>query len=249
MNDSPTTYHVALLPGDGIGPEVMDAACAVVEATDVPIVWHRFLVGAAAVERGESPLSDDVVSEIRTLRVAFKGPVSTPVGRHGFRSVNVALRNALGTDTQVRPSRTFAGLDGTFRDVDLVVIRDTREDLYAGVEFENDSAGAEQVRAASKSNQTGLAQIPSDAGISVKFITASASRRIVEYAFHYARRHGRAKVTAVHKASVMRATDGLFLEIAREIASAYSDIEFEDQLVDNVCGKLVQNPNEYDILV
>jgi isocitrate dehydrogenase (NAD+) len=249
LSDSTTSYQVALLPGDGIGPEVMAAACAVVDATDVPVVWHRFLIGTPAIERGESPLPDEVVEAMRKLDVALKGPVSTPIGRHGFRSVNVALRKALGTDTQVRPSRTFAGLDTPFRNIDLVVIRDTREDIYAGIEFESDSAGAEQVRAVSAANECDGGPIPPDSGISLKLISESASRRIVEFAFRYAREHGRAKVTAVHKATVMRATDGLFLDVAREVARQHPDIEFEDQLVDNVCGKLVQCPNDYDVLV
>lgn len=249
MSGAADAYEIALLPGDGIGPEVMAAACAVVEATNVRVDWHPFIIGTTAVERGEAPLPDEVVSAMRTFPVAFKGPVSTPIGRHGFRSANVALRKALGTDTQVRPSRTFAGLATPFRNVDLVVIRDTREDIYVGIEFESDSPGAEQLRAVSDANECEGGPIARDAGISLKIISESASRRLVDYAFRYAREHERAKVTAVHKASVMRATDGLFLDVAREVALRNPDIEFEDQLVDNVCGTLVQRPEAFDVLV
>jgi len=241
------TYRVVLLPGDGIGPEVVAAARDVVDATNVGCEWETFPLGTVAMEQGLPPLPDEVIAAIASCDAAFKGPVSTPVGRVGFRSVNVALRRAIGVFAQVRPSRSFAGIPTPFDDVDLVVIRDTTEDLYAGVEFAPDSAaGAEIAALAARTDQPA---IPEGAGISVKFTSEAASRRVVAFAFDYARRHGRRKVTALHKASVMRATDGVFLSAARDVASSHPDIEFEDCLIDNAVARIVQRPGDFDVLV
>jgi isocitrate dehydrogenase (NAD+) len=244
------TYRVVVLPGDGIGPEVVAAACEVLEATNVGFEWQTYRVGTAAVDAGEPPLSDEVVAAIEGSDAAFKGPVSTPIGRVGFRSVNVALRRAIGVFAQVRPSRTFPGIPTPFDDVDLVVIRDTTEDLYAGIEFAPGSPEVAGVTAlASFAGRDDQPSIPPEAGISVKFTSETASRRVVEFAFEYARRHGRRKVTALHKASVMRATDGVFLGAARDVAGSYPDIEFEDQLIDNAVARLVQRPTDFDVMV
>ena len=241
------TYRVVLLPGDGIGPEVVAAACDVLEATNVDFEWQAYRVGTAAVDAGEPLLPDEVVAAIEGSDAAFKGPVSTPIGRVGFRSVNVALRRAIGVFAQVRPSRSYPGIPTPFDDVDIVVIRDTTEDLYAGVEFAPHSPAVIEVAALAR--QLDQPSIPEGAGISVKFTSEAASRRIVEFAFDYARRHGRRKVTALHKASVMRATDGVFLSAARDVASSHSDIEFEDQLIDNAVARIVQRPGDFDVLV
>jgi len=241
------THRVVLLPGDGIGPEVVAAARDVVDATNVGCVWETYQVGTAAMEQGQPPLPDEVIAAIADCDAAFKGPVSTPIGRVGFRSVNVALRRAIGVFAQVRPSRSFAGIPTPFDDVDIVVIRDTTEDLYAGVEFAPHSDGAAEVAALARHSDQ--PSIPDGAGISVKFTSEAASRRIAEFAFDYARRHGRRKVTALHKASVMRATDGVFLGAARDVASSHPDIEFEDHLIDNAVARIVQRPNDFDVLV
>ncbi len=246
--ESPTlTRRVVVIPGDGIGPEVINAARRVLEATDVVFDWEVREVGRIAIEQGKPALPDDVVASIARATVALKGPVSTPIGRTGFRSVNVALRRTLGLFAQVRPCRTIAGAAGVFSNVDLVIIRDTTEDLYAGVEFGAGSKGAEAVIDAAR--RFSDVKLPKEAGISVKFTSEEASRRVVRFAFEYARRHSRRKVTAVHKASVMRATDGVFLDAAREIASEYPDIGFNDELVDNACGRLVQRPEDFDVMV
>jgi isocitrate dehydrogenase (NAD+) len=241
------TYRVALLPGDGIGPEVIAAARDVLEATSVSFAWETHQVGTAAVAVGRPPLPDEVIAAIERCDTAFKGPVSTPIGRVGFRSVNVALRRAIGVFAQVRPSRSYPGIPTPFDDVDTVVIRDTTEDLYAGVEFAPHTPAVAEVAALAR--QLDQPSIPEDAGISVKFTSEAASRRIVEFAFDYARRHGRRKVTALHKASVMRATDGVFLSAARDVASSHPEIEFDDQLIDNAVAQIVQRPGDFDVLV
>jgi isocitrate dehydrogenase (NAD+) len=238
---------VTLFPGDGIGPDVVDAACEVIAAAGVAIAWDAHDVGPAAIGRGDDPLPDAALASVRATGVALKGPVSTPIGTTGFRSVNVGLRRALGLYAQARPCRARAGVPTAFRDVDLVVIRETTEDLYAGIEFPACSAGAAEVVAAAARH--GRGELPEHAGLSIKFVTEAASRRIVEFAIEYARRHGRRKVTAVHKATVMRATDGVFLDVAREVAAGAPDLEFEEMQVDNLCGQLVRRPESFDVLV
>ncbi|MBV9660141.1 MAG: isocitrate/isopropylmalate dehydrogenase family protein [Acidimicrobiales bacterium] len=240
-------HHVTLVPGDGIGPEVMDAACRVVEATGVKVEWDVQQVGPPAMDQGRPPLPDEVLESVRRTGVALKGPVSTPAGKKGFRSVNVGLRRELGLFGQVRPCRSRPGTVAPFEDVDLCVIRETTEDLYAGVEFPAGSEGAAHV--IGEAERDGRGTIPPTAGLSIKFTTEAASRRVLEFAFDYARRQERTKVTAVHKATVMRCTDGIFLEVAGEVAKSYPELEFETLQIDNLCGQLVRRPAAFDVLV
>jgi len=238
---------VTVIPGDGIGPDVIAAACRIVEATGVAVRWDHHHVGLTAVEHSDDPLAPAVLASIRANGVALKGPVSTPASTTGFRSVNVALRRSLDLFAQVRPCKSRLGVIAERGDVDIVVIRETTEDLYAGIEFESASEGATEVIVAARRHQRG--DIPERAGLSIKFTTEEASRRLMEFAIAYARRAGRTKLTAVHKAGVMRCTDGIFLETAREVAATASDLEFDAQQVDNVCGQLVRRPEAFDVLV
>ncbi len=239
-------HRVTLIPGDGTGPEIAEATRRVVEATGVAIEWDVQEAGADVMERhGGNPLPDHVLESIKRNGVALKGPITTPVGT-GFRSVNVALRKTLDLYGQVRPCRSYAGVRSRYDDVDLVIVRENTEDLYAGVEFEQGSADAQDLIAwlAARGGR-----VRPDSGISVKPISISGTRRIVEFALDYARRNGRRKVTAVHKANIMKFTDGLFLSVAREVAEEAGDVEFEDRIVDNLSMQLVQRPEEYDVLV
>src|SRR5215204_3862187 len=195
---------------------------------------------------GRNPLPDDVLDAVRETGVALKGPITTPIGG-GFRSVNVALRKSLDLYAQVRPCKTYPGVRTRFEDVDLIVVRENTEDLYAGIEYEQGTPEAQELIDWIKSNGGKLAH--EDAGISIKPISITGTRRIVQFAFDYARRNGRRKVTAVHKANIMKFTDGLFLHVARDVAAENSDIEFDDRIVDNLSMQLVQRPEEYDVLV
>jgi isocitrate dehydrogenase (NAD+) len=240
-------HNVTLIPGDGTGPELAAATRRVLEATGVRFNWDVQDAGAdIAPEHGGNPLPDGVVDSIRRSTVAIKGPITTPVGT-GFRSVNVALRKVLDLYACVRPCKTYKGVRSRYDGIDLVIVRENTEDLYAGIEFEE---GTERVGEIIRlvENLNG-ARIRPDSGISLKPISISGSQRIVRFAFDYARKEGRRKVTAVHKANIMKHTDGLFLRIAREIAEEYPDIEFEDRIVDNMCMQLVQKPELYDVLV
>ncbi len=219
-------HHVTLIPGDGSGPEVIAAAKRVVEATSVPIEWDEMEAGAAMIEKYGTPLPDRVLDSIRRTGVALKGPITTPVGT-GFRSVNVALRKTFDLYANVRPAKTLPGLAGRFENVDLVIVRENTEDLYAGIEH----------------------MVGEDAAESIKLITRKGCERIVRYAFEYAVREGRKKVTAVHKANIMKCTDGLFLDVARQIAKEYPQIAFDDSIVDAMCMRLVMHPEDYDVLV
>jgi isocitrate dehydrogenase (NAD+) len=240
-------HRVTLIPGDGIGPELTNATRRVLEATGAEFDWDVQQAGADVMEEhGGNPLPDQVLASIRDNGVALKGPITTPVGG-GFRSVNVTLRKALDLYAQVRPCKSYAGVRSRFDDVDLVVIRENTEDLYAGIEYEEgtDEAG-ELVEWIERQGGTLRHR---DAGISVKPLSVTGSRRIVQFAFEYARRNGRRKVTAVHKANIMKFTDGLYLRVAREVAEENTDIEFDDRIVDNMSMQLVQRPEEYDVLV
>ena len=240
------SYDITLIPGDGVGPEVIEATRKVVEATGVSFDWEVHDIGSNALEKHGTPLPQQVLDSIRKNKVALKGPVTTPVGT-GFRSVNVALRQALDLYACVRPCRSYHGIPSRYQDVDIVVVRENTEDLYAGVEFERgtaETAGLIDFIAAA-----GQKRISADSGISIKPISEAASKRIVKFAFDYARANGRKKVTAVHKANIMKFSDGLFLQAARQVAQDYPDIEFEDAIVDNLCMQLVRNPQRYDILV
>jgi isocitrate dehydrogenase (NAD+) len=240
-------HRVTLIPGDGTGPELTEATRRVLEATGVAFDWDIREAGADVMERyGGNPLPDEVLDAIRETGVALKGPITTPVGV-GFRSVNVALRKSLDLYAQVRPCKTYPGVRTRFEDVDLVVVRENTEDLYAGIEYEQGSPEAAELIAWIQSKGGKLAH--DDAGISIKPISITGTRRIVQFAFDYARRNGRRKVTAVHKANIMKFSDGLYLRVAREVAEQNDDIEFDDRIVDNMCMQLVQRPEEYDVLV
>jgi isocitrate dehydrogenase (NAD+) len=221
------TYTVTLIPGDGIGPELAEATTAVLEATGIGFSWDRQDAGEATIEREGTPLPDRVIDSIRANGVGLKGPITTPVGS-GFRSVNVALRKELELYANVRPARTMAGVESRYENVDLIIVRENTEDLYAGVEH----------------------MVGPDAAESIKIITRAASQRIARYAFEYAVKNGRRKVTAVHKANIMKLSDGLFLESCQQVAAEYAGrVEFEDRIVDNMCMQLVQKPELYDVLV
>ena len=219
-------YKITLIPGDGIGPEITQAACRVIEATGVEIDWQQVDAGQEIMAEYGTPLPDNVLESVRQTGVALKGPVTTPVGS-GFRSVNVALRQALDLYVNLRPALSIPGVQSRYEDIDLVIVRENTEDLYAGIEH----------------------MVGEDAAESIKIITRTASERVTRYAFEYARAQGRHKVTAVTKANIMKCSDGLFLESARHVAESYSDIEFEDRLVDNMCMQLVQKPELYDVMV
>jgi isocitrate dehydrogenase (NAD+) len=240
-------HRVTLIPGDGTGPEIAEATRRVLESTGVAFDWDVQDAGADVMDRHDGdPLPDHVLDSIRQSRVAIKGPITTPVGT-GFRSVNVALRKELDLFAQVRPCKLYEGVRTRFDVVDLIIVRENTEDLYAGIEFERSSDGAAEVRAAIE--RTGAGRVAEDAGISIKPISESGTRRVVQFAFDHARRHGRRKVTAVHKANIMKHTDGLWLDVARDVAAANGDLEFEDRIVDNMCMQLVQKPELYDVLV
>lgn len=239
-------HDVVLIPGDGIGPEITQAMRRVVEATGVQINWNVQEAGAGVMDEFGTPLPQHVLDAVAETKVAIKGPITTPVGT-GFRSVNVALRKHFDLYACVRPCLSQPGDGSRFRDVDLVIVRENTEDLYAGIEFDEGAAEVEELsQLVERSDQKTFA---ADSAISIKPISIAKSRRIVEYAFEYARRCGRKKVTAVHKANIMKATDGLFLRVAREVAANYPDIEFNDKIVDATCMGLVQNPNDFDVLV
>jgi len=220
-------HRVTLIPGDGIGPELAEATRRVLDASGVAFDWEVQEAGEAQLEAHGTPLPEAVLESIRRNRVALKGPITTPVGA-GFRSVNVTLRQTLGLYANLRPARSIQGLVTRYEDVDLVIVRENTEDLYAGIEH----------------------MVGRDAAESIKIITREASERIARFAFDYAVANGRRKVTAVHKANIMKLSDGLFLESCRTVAEAYAGrIEFEDRIVDNMCMQLVQKPDLYDVLV
>jgi isocitrate dehydrogenase (NAD+) len=239
-------YRVTLIPGDGTGPELTDATVRVLEATGVRFDWDVQNAGENTIEAEGTPLPKRVIDSIRRNGVAIKGPITTPIGT-GFRSVNVAMRAALDLYVNLRPAKYYQGVRSRYRDVDLVVVRENTEDVYAGIEFEQGKPGTEEIIAEIES-RTG-STIRKDSGISIKPISITATRRIVEFAFDYAEKNGRRKIAAVTKANIMKFTDGLFLEVAREVAAKHTTIEFQEVLVDNMCMQLVQKPEEYDVLV
>ncbi|MBN1367358.1 MAG: isocitrate/isopropylmalate dehydrogenase family protein [Dehalococcoidales bacterium] len=240
------TYKITLIPGDGIGPEVTEATRRVLEATGVSFQWEPAYVGAAVQQTAGTPLPDEVLTSIRKNKVALKGPVTTPVGS-GFRSVNVTLRQSLGLYSCLRPCKTYNGVPSPYRNIDIVIVRENMEDLYAGIEFAKGTPEAANL-ITFVSKASGKAILP-DSGISIKPISETRSRQIVKFAFDYARKYNRRKVTAVHKANIMKFSDGLFLSVAREVAKEYPGIEFEDRIVDNMCMQLVQKPQLFDVIV
>ena len=239
-------HTVTLIPGDGVGPEIAEVVKNCIDATGVDIDWDVREAGIEAYEKTGSPLPDHTLESVRRNKVALKAPVTTPVGT-GFRSVNVALRQMLDLYACVRPCKTYTGVKTFFPPVDLIVVRENTEDLYAGIEFEEGTDDCREVigmieRLSNKS-------ILPDSGISIKPISITGTRKIVQFAFDYARANRREKVTAVHKANIMKFSDGLFLKTARKVAEDNLDIEFEDRIVDNMCMQLVQKPELYDVLV
>ncbi len=219
-------HHVTLIPGDGIGPEVSQAVLRIIEAASVEIEWERFVVGGHAQDLSGSPLPDSVIESVRRNRVALKGPVATPIGT-GFESVNVRLRKALDLYANLRPVRNLPGVPSRFGDVDLVIVRENTEGLYSGLEHEVVPGVVE----------------------SLKIITEKASTRIAVFAFEFARKYGRKKVTAVHKANIMKKSDGLFLQCFRHVALNYPAIEHDEKIVDNTCMQLVMNPHQFDVML
>jgi len=239
-------YRVTLIPGDGIGPEVTEATKRVLEATGVVFQWDLAYAGAEVLDKYGTPLPEYVLESVRENRVALKGPVTTPVGS-GFRSVNVALRKELDLYACVRPCKTYPGVPSLYKDVDIVIVRENTEDLYAGIEFEKGTPEAAQLIKLTAETKRG--KIREDSGISLKMISETGSRRIVKFAFEYARAYGRKKITAISKANILKFSDGLFLAVAREVAQEYPGIEFEDRLVDNMTMQLVRRPGQFDVVV
>jgi isocitrate dehydrogenase (NAD+) len=239
-------HRVTLIPGDGVGPEIAEATRRVLEATGTKFQWDTAVIGSQAQDKFGTPLPDQALRSIKKNRVALKGPVTTPVGA-GFRSVNVALRQALDLFACLRPYKIYPGMNTPFRDVDIVVIRENTEGLYAGIEFAKDDPATKTLLDLAR-DVTGKA-IREDSAVSLKVISQTASRRIAKFAFEYARQNGRKKVTAVHKANILKFSDGLFLDTGREVAEQYNDIEFNDMLIDAICMELVRKPRMFDVLV
>ena len=240
------THNITLIPGDGVGPEVVEAARRCFEATGVEFQWQIINAGAIALENEGSLLPDRLLESIRKNKIALKGPTTTPVGK-GFRSVNVALRKKLDLFACLRPCRSYPGVPSRYKDIDIIIVRENTEDLYAGIEFAKGSPETEEL--ISFIRQRTEEEVPQDSGISIKLISETGTRRIVKFAFEFARASGRKKVSAVHKANIMKYSDGLFLDTARMVANSYPDIEFEDRIVDNLCAQLVQRPHQFDVLV
>lgn len=241
------THKVTLIPGDGIGPEVTLAAKRCIEASGVEIEWEEAIAGEEAEKKFSQLLPDSTLLSIKRNKVAIKGPIVTPVA-WGFRSVNVALRQSLDLYACLRPAKSYPGVKSLAPDIDLVVIRENTEDLYAGIEFQvGESETKEIIKTVKKF--TGKKILP-DSAISLKPISRAASEKIVRFAFEYALKNKRKKVTAVHKANIMKFSDGLFLNVARQISNEYADkVDFEDRIVDNMAMQLVQRPQDYDVLV
>ena len=240
------SYRVTLIPGDGVGPELAEAAKACLDATGVRFEWDIQTAGIDVMEKEGTPLPDRVIESIRKNKVAIKSPITTPVGT-GFRSVNVALRKELDLYACLRPCKSYAGVRSRYQNIDLVIVRENTEDLYAGIEFQKGTKEAEEIIRTIEN--LSKRKIRPDSGVSIKPISVTGTERIVKFAFEYARQNNRKKVTAVHKANIMKFSDGLFLEVAREVAKRYPAIEFEDRIVDNMCMQLVQLPEQYDVLV
>lgn len=242
-------HRVTFIPGDGTGPEIAQATKRVLDATGVDFDWDVQEAGVDIMETAGTPLPDSVIESIKSTKVAIKGPITTPVG-HGFRSVNVALRKALDLYACVRPCKSYEGVRSKYEDIDLVFVRENTEDLYAGIEFEKDTPEAlALIEKITQLDPQAAASIHGHVGISIKPISVEGTRRVVKYAFDYALENGRSKVTAVHKANIMKHTDGLWLAVATEVAKSYPDIEFEERIVDNMCMQLVQKPELYDVIV
>jgi len=239
-------HTITLIPGDGTGPEISDATVKVVEATGVSIDWDVNNAGAEVYEKEGTVLPDRVLDSLRKNKVGIKGPITTPVGT-GFRSVNVAMRKIFNLYACVRPCKSYPGVKSRYENLNLVIVRENTEDLYAGIEFELNKP--ETIELIDFIKEKKDITIKKDSGISIKPISVSASEKIIRYAFEYAKKNNRKKVTGVHKANIIKYTDGLFLETFRRISREYPEIESEDRIVDNMCMQLVQKPEIYDVLV
>ena len=239
-------HAVTLVPGDGTGPEITEATRRVLEATGVQFEWEVHQAGAETLAKFGIVLPDDVIASIRRTKVGLKGPITTPMGK-GQRSANVTLRKKLDLYANLRPAKTYRGLRSRYEHIDLVIVRENTEDLYSGIEFQRGTPEQEEMLALA-ARMSGHRFDP-DAAMSVKYISVAATRRIVKFAFEYARMNRRRKVTAVHKANILRISDGLFLSVAHEVSKEYPDIQYEDRIVDNMCMQLVQKPELYDVLV
>ncbi len=239
-------YEVTLIPGDGTGPEITEATRRVLEATGIQFSWDLHHAGLEILEEYSTVLPDAVIESIKRTKVGLKGPITTPVGK-GIRSANVALRKKLDLYANLRPAKTYPGLRSRYENIDMIIVRENTEDLYSGVEFQKGTP--EQQEIIDTIARTTGTHLDVNSAISIKYISVMATRRIVKFAFDYARANSRRKVTAVHKANIMRYSDGLFLATAQEVAREYPEIHFEDRIVDNMCLQLVQKPEQYDVLV
>lgn len=238
--------NVTLVLGDGIGPEIAEATRRCIDATGADITWDLAEAGVDVMDREGTPLPDATVKSITHNGIALKAPITTPVGT-GFRSINVHLRQAFDLYACLRPCKSYEGVRSRYADIDLVLVRENTEDLYAGIEFEKSKN--ETLELIEWLNQHSKRQIRPDSGISIKPISVAGTDRIVRFAFQYARKMGRKKVTSVHKANIMKFSDGLWLDVSRQVAKDFPDIEFEDRIVDNMCMQLIQKPELYDVIV
>jgi len=239
-------HRITVIPGDGIGPEIMEATIRVLEATGVDFDWDYREAGLHAAEKYGSVLPEEVLDSVRKNKVAIKGPITTPRGG-GFRSVNVALRKMLDLYACLRPAKSYPGVRSRYQNIDLVIVRENHEDLYAGVEFEKGDPAIQKIGELTEA--AGMGRIREDAGVSLKIISETGTTRVARFAFEYARKYGRRKVTAVAKDNILKFTDGLFFATARKVAGRYSDIEYQEVLVDNMAMQLVQKPENYDLLL
>jgi len=239
-------HRITVIPGDGIGPEIMEATIRVLEATGVDFDWDYREAGLDAAEKYGSVLPEEVLDSVRKNKVAIKGPITTPRGG-GFRSVNVALRKMLDLYACLRPAKSYPGVRSRYQNIDLVIVRENHEDLYAGVEFEKGDPAIQKIGELTEA--AGMGRIRDDAGLSLKIISETGTTRVARFAFEYARKYGRRKVTAVAKDNILKFTDGLFFATARKVAGRYSDIEYQEVLVDNMAMQLVQKPENYDLLL
>ncbi len=240
------SYKVTLIPGDGTGPEISQATKMVLEATGVSFDWDIVQAGADVMDKFGTPLPDEVLQSIKKNKVAIKGPITTPIGT-GFRSVNVALRKQLNLYACLRPCKTYPGVRSKYEDIDLIIVRENTEDLYAGIEFEQGKENTlKLIHFVNEAKGTSLKE---DTGISLKVISIAATEKIVRFACQYARENNRQKVTIIHKANILKYSDGLFLKIGQKVGEEFKDIEIEDRIVDNICMQLVQKPHLYDVLV
>ncbi len=239
-------HRVTFIPGDGVGPEVAEATRRVLEATGVAFEWQYQIIGADAQQKTGTPLPPEALDSIRSNGVAIKGPVTTPIAS-GFRSVNVALRQELDLYACLRPCKSYPGVYAPYDDVDVVVVRENTEGLYIGIEY--DVGEPETARLAALVQETRGKTVANDAAVSLRVISDAGSRRIVRFAFDYARANGRNKVTAVHKSNILKYSDGVFLRAAQAVAKEYPDIEFTDVLLDACCMQLAKRPQQFDVLV